>query len=361
MILHLNNAKTWRGGEQQVYYLVKGLKERGIPQIVAGYPNSELEKRINGLAPFFPVKMRGEVDVFAVRKLSKIVKEQNVSIVHTHTAKTHSIGLMLKKFHPDLKLVVSRRVDFHINKNVFSRKKYFSELNNYFLTVSNKIKEILIEDGVDPEKVVTVYSGIDLEKFKEKPDVNKLKAEFKLDENTITIGNVAALVDHKDQRTLLKAVAEVKTDKKYLFFILGSGELEAELKGLASELKIEDRVVFTGFRNDVRDFYALFDIFTLTSKEEGLGTSVLDAMANKLPIIATRGGGISEMLDHEQGALLAEIGDFKTLAGYYTRLIENQSLRKRFGNYNLKSVEKFSVENTINKTLQIYRALNPGL
>lgn len=357
MILHLNNSRTWRGGEQQLYYLVMGLAERKIPQILIGQPGSELEARIGSKIPFFPIRMLGEYDIIAARKIVKIVKENNIKLIHTHTGATHGLGLLTKIFLPKLKLVVSRRVDFHINKNPLSRRKYFSQKIDYFLTVSNRIKEVLIEDGVEPEKIITVYSGIDLNKFNEAGDKNKLLQEFQIPKDTVIIGNVAALVDHKDHETLLRAIHRIQTEKSYIFFLVGAGELEFKLKTLAKELDIEDKIIFTGFRNDIKDFYALFDIFTLTSKEEGLGTSVLDAMANKLPIVATNGGGIGEMLEDGKGSLLATVGDYTKLATHFTKLIESPALRNEYGKLNKESVKAFSIENTIQKTILVYNSL----
>lgn len=357
MILHLNNARTWRGGEQQLYYLISGLAERKIPQILIGQPNSELESRVAGKIPFFPIRMLGEYDIFAARKIAKIVTANHVNLIHTHTGAAHGLGLLTKRLTPQVKLVVSRRVDFHINKNPLSKRKYYSDKIDYFLTVSNRIKEVLIEDGINPEKVITVYSGIDLKKFETIGDKQKLIKEFNLNKDTVIIGNVAALVDHKDQETLLRTIPKIQANRDFKFFIVGSGELETKLKNLAKELNIENKVIFTGFRNDIIDFYALFDIFTLTSKEEGLGTSVLDAMANSLPIVATNGGGIGEMLHDKKGALLARVGDSSSLAQHYKTLVESPILRKEYGNKNKELVKAFSIENTIKKTIQVYNSL----
>ncbi|HNB98292.1 MAG TPA: glycosyltransferase, partial [Leptospiraceae bacterium] len=254
--MHLNNSRTWRGGEQQLYYLVCGLAERKIPQILIGQPNSELESRISEKVKFFPIKMKGEYDLIAAYKIAKIAKENQVKLIHTHTGATHGLALLAKFFFPSPKLVVSRRVDFHINKNPLSLRKYYSKRIDYFLTVSNRIKEVLIEDGVRPEKVVTVYSGIDLNKFKEAGNRNKLLKEFNIPSDTVIIGNVAALVDHKDHETMLRSIALIQTEKKFIFFLVGAGELETKLKNLVMELGISDKVVFTGFRNDIKDFYA---------------------------------------------------------------------------------------------------------
>lgn len=357
MILHLNNAKTWRGGEQQLYYLIMGLAERKIPQLLICQPNSELEKRIDNQIPVNSISMLGEYDIFAAKKIAKIIKSNNVKLIHTHTGAAHGLGILTKLYAPNVKLVVSRRVDFHINTNPLSKRKYYSNKIDYFLTVSNRIKEVLIEDGINPEKVITVYSGIDLKKFETSGNKENLINEFDIKKDTVVIGNIAALVDHKDQETLLRAIPYIQSEKDFRFFLVGAGELETKLKNLAKELKIEDKVTFTGFRNDIIDFYSLLDIFTLTSKEEGLGTSVLDAMTNSLPIVATNGGGIGEMLQDQKGSLLANVGDYMKLAENYSTLINNPSLRKEYGNKNKELVKAFSIENTIQKTIQVYNSL----
>jgi L-malate glycosyltransferase len=357
LILHLNNAKTWRGGEQQLYYLALGLKEKAISQIIVGQPDSELQERLSDQIDFIPVKMKGGYDLVAVFNLIKICKKYKVQIIHAHTANAHSLAFLLKLFLPKLFLIVSRRVDFRINKNAFSKIKYTSKKIDYILCVSNTIKNILFEDGVSPEKLLTVYSGIDLNKFKDHKIEKNIREEYSISKDTILIGNVAALVDHKDQRTLLKSIPYIETNKKYIFLIIGEGELELELKQLAIDLDISDKVIFTGYKKNILDYYSAMDIFTLTSKEEGLGTSVLDAMSAGLPIIATRGGGISEMLEENSGSFLCEVGDSAKLGESFTLLIENKKIREEFSKLNLEKVKLFSVENTIEKTLTVYNSL----
>jgi len=358
LILHINTAKTWRGGEQQLFYLAMGLKTANIPQIVVGLPHSELEEKCKDILPFVQVSIRGEWDIFAGRKIANLAKEKGVKIIHAHTARAHTMGLFAKFFYPAVKLVVSRRVDFSMSPNYFSKRKYFSPKNDVFLCVSNQVKKILLKDGIDPEKLLTVHSGIDLNRFSTLPVPSIIRTEFSIPDNKIVIGNVAALVDHKDQETLLKAIPHIQTKNPFVFMIVGSGELETKLKALAKELQIEDKLIFTGYRTDVLSFLSAFDIFTLTSKEEGLGTSVLDAMASGLPLIVTNGGGIGEMVENEKGGFVSNVGDSVSLAKAYTTLIESQELREKFAKYNLKQVKQFSVNETIKKTIQVYKTFN---
>lgn len=357
MILHINTADTWRGGEQQLLYLVKGLQKQKKKQIVIGQPNSELQKKITGIAEFIPVKMRGEVDPFCIRKIRKIIHDHKVKIIHAHTAKAHSIALRACHKYHHIRLLVSRRVDFPIKKNFLSKRKYFTPKVDYFLCVSDNVKSILIEDGVDPYKILTVRSGVDLSRFHKKVDINSLYQEFPFAQESVVIGNIAALVDHKDQKTLLHSIAKIQTKHPFKLLIIGEGELRQELIALCKQLQLEDKVIFTGFRKDILELLQFINIFTLTSKEEGLGTSVLDAMAAGLPCVVTRGGGIGEMIVHDRGGFIADVGDCNGLAKSFTRLIENQQIREEQGKFNLQHVKKFSVEETVKKTIAIYDSL----
>ncbi|MDX1961459.1 MAG: glycosyltransferase family 4 protein [Leptospiraceae bacterium] len=355
MIAHLNTALTWRGGEQQTAYLIQGLVNKKIPQLLICQPDSELEKRITSI-PKFPIKIRGEWDITAIKKIIEVIDENKVSLIHAHTAHAHSVGLLIKFFRPELKLVVSRRVDFSIAKNFFSKLKYTSDRVDQFLAVSNTIRNILVRDGVNPEKVVTVYSGIDL-KLKKKTKPFHLRKEFGIGKAELVIGNIAALVDHKDQKTLIKSISLLSSRIKCKLLIVGEGELEEELKQLVSDLRLESKVCFTGFRKDVDDILSILDVFVMSSKEEGLGTSVLDAMAFGLPVVITKGGGLVEMIEHEKGGLISDIKDSVRLAENLTRVLEDKQLRLEFGKYNLEAVKRFSFDNTIEKTIKVYQSL----
>ncbi|TGK01293.1 glycosyltransferase family 1 protein [Leptospira langatensis] len=358
MILHIDTETGWRGGERQLFLLAEGLKKHKIPQLILCRPGSALETRASEIGlPIVTLPLKGEWDLASVKALRELILSKGIKLIHAHTAKAHSIAWMAKAKLPNVKLVVSRRVDFRIRKNWFSKRKYISDRVDLFLSVSNRIREILVMDGIDPAKVVTVYSGIDLSTSKKAGNPAYLRKEFHLDKDDLIIGNIAALVDHKDQKTLLHAISLIETDKKFKVLIVGEGELKKELESLASEKKILDKVIFTGFRNDIPELLSVFDIFTLTSKEEGLGTSVLDAMASGLPIVATNGGGIAEMLTEGEGAFVKEVGDASSLAQAYKSLLEDPKLRKSMGAFNKEAVKRFSVKNTIKKTELAYYSL----
>ncbi|MEQ9366445.1 MAG: glycosyltransferase [Leptospirales bacterium] len=375
-VLHLNTAKTWRGGERQVWFLAQGLKERGLTQWVVGRPGGELEERCRAAdVPFHGVAMRGEWDLLAVRRLRQFIREHRLNILHTHTSRAHGLGLMAAAGTPECKLVVSRRVDFPASKNWLSRRKYLSSRIARYIAVSENVKRVLLADGVPAERIDIAYSGIDLTRFEtlrgeaaaaSEGNRAALRSEFGLGASKprpIVIGNVAALVDHKDQATLLDALAGISATgaPEFRCLIFGEGELRDQLESRARELDILNRrVFFAGFRDGIDDAYRLFDIFVMSSKEEGLGTAVLDAMGFGLPVAATAGGGIPEMIVDGEGGYLSPVGDAAKLGRDLRTLIESPDLRERFGAYNRERVKRFSHQTTCEDTLKIYRDVLKG-
>ncbi|BDA77731.1 glycosyl transferase [Leptospira kobayashii] len=358
MILHINTSREWRGGEQQLYYLAQGLNQNKIEQLIVCQPNSPLFERCTEAGfSCYPLEMKGEWDRKAVKAIRNICLEKKVKLIHTHTAHAHGLAVFAKRNTLNIPLIVSRRVDFKPGTSIFSRWKYGHSANDYYLPVSQAIKKVMLEAGISPEKLITVYSGIDLKRFSKLPSGEGIREEFSIPKKTIIIGNIAALVDHKDQETLIRAIEKMKTQVPFKVLIVGEGRLERKLKTLTKELGLEDKIIFTGYRTDILALLSLFDIFTLTSKEEGLGTSVLDAMASALPVVATTGGGIGEMLTDGQGAFLSPVGDSTSLAKSFDSLVESEALRNSFGTFNKLAVKRFSCTETSEKTKLIYYSL----
>ena len=365
-ILHLNTAKTWRGGERQVFYLADELRRRDIAQVIVGRPRSELgERSVAAGLPFEAVSMGGEWDLFAVAKLRRICREHSINLIHAHTSRAHGLGLMAVRGLAGVRLVVSRRVDFPASVNYLSQRKYLSKRVAAYIAISENVRRILIQDGVPADRIRIVYSGVDTERFAAGPAaderVAQLRTELGLDPDTLVSGNVAALEEHKDQRTLLNALALLNTSvpelaQKTRTILLGEGKLRDALEAQArqSGLLQSGLVSFAGFRANIDEFYRLMHVFVLSSVEEGLGTAVLDAMAAGLPVAATAAGGIPEMIDHEQGGLLSAPGDAQTLARHLQTLLEDAQLRERCGAYNRKRVRRFSKSATCEDTLKVY-------
>jgi glycosyltransferase involved in cell wall biosynthesis len=297
-----------------------------------------------------------ELDLKAAWRLSRVVQRVGPDIVHAHdphgvAMASMALSMITRTRAP--RLVVSRRVDFRLKRNSFSRWKYRQV--DLFIASSNAIRDLLVADGIPADRVMTVYEGIDVDRIARTEPVN-LHAAFFLPHNAPIVGNVAALVPHKGQRHLVDAVPQVlarAADTR--FVILGEGPLRPELEHRVKQLHLEKHVVLPGFRDDVLACIKAFDLFVMSSETEGLGTSLLDAMAAGKACVGTKAGGIPEaILDGETG-LIVPPRDPAALAAAIVRLLKAPALRDEMGAAGLARARAvFSVEKMVAGTLEAY-------
>lgn len=356
-ILHVSSPLSWRGGEQQLFYLYLGLKSKAFQQIVFCPQHSELSKKIDE-SDCVTYKKRSGFDIAAAFKLAKLCKAKKVDLIHCHDAHAHTTAVLAADiFGNKVPIVLSRRVDFHIGKSWFSRHKYNHKRIVSILCVSDAIKEIVRPAITNANiRVVTVHSGVDVLKY-QNAKRGKLRKEFGIPEGGMIIGNVAAMADHKDIPTFLRTVKRLQSNESFYFFLIGSGPLELEMKAMASELQLTSRLIFTGFRNDLTEIFCDLDVLLFTSKTEGLGTTILDAFANKVPVVATNAGGISEMIHHLQTGLLCEVGDDEQLANAVLHVLENAELNQKLIENALEKLKQFSWTEMVAKTQAEYHQL----
>lgn len=358
-VLHLSSEKTWRGGEQQIAYLIDELNAMGIENLVAARTDSAFEKYCTSKSinvKVFPFK--NSFDLSTALAIKDLCKKEKVDIIHMHSSKSHGIGVLSAVLGNTVPLILSRRVDFVPKQNMLTRWKYNHSAIKRIVGVSDKITSIMKHYVKDPSLCVTVHSGVDLNKFNHQQRTeNSLRKEFGIDSRTLLIGNTSALEAHKDYFTFIETIKKLADDGVPLqALIIGEGSLKTQLQEFVREKELTDKVIFTGFRKDITRILPDLDVFLMTSNEEGLGTSVLDAFLAKVPVVATAAGGIPEMVIHEQTGMLAPIGDSGALAGHIKRIFSDDALRRAVVNgASQKVASGFSKEMTAKKTLAVYR------
>ncbi|PCJ60823.1 MAG: hypothetical protein COA73_07940 [Candidatus Hydrogenedentota bacterium] len=355
-VLHIDEQTGWRGGEQQVSYLINGLAQRGHNVYLAGRPGSEIITRPHFSAEItpFPIPLRNEMDMGSVLQLARIIKEHRIDIIHAHTSHSHTLACLAKKWARQGKVLVSRRVDFPPKQDPINRWKY--ALPDRYVAISSAIRDVLIRSGVNEDKIRLVHSAINPSRFQ----VDALdRAAIGIPEDAVLLGNVAALVGHKDQDTLIRAMAYVvKRIPNAHLVIAGEGKLRGTLENLIAELGLETYIHLLGYRNDIPQILQALDIFVMSSKEEGLGTSVLDAMACRKPVVATAAGGIPEMVIHEETGLLVPKQQPEALADAILRLIEDSDLQLRLAEKGWEKLNReFTIEKMVDGNESVYEEL----
>jgi glycosyltransferase involved in cell wall biosynthesis len=354
--LHVDTARSWRGGQNQVLLTVNGLREIGQRAALVAHPDGELRRRASEGLELIPIAPRTEVDLTAAWRLSRVVRKLRPDVVHAHDPHGVAMAALALSFAggaPAPVLVASRRVDFHLKGNSLSRWKYRQV--DCFITASEAIRQMLVADGIPSSRTVTVHEGIDVEHAEAAARVN-LHEAFWLPHHAPIVGNVAALVPHKGQRYLVDAahlVVQEVPDAR--FVILGEGELREHLERQVREYRLEKHVLLPGFRTDVLGCIKGFDLFVMSSVTEGLGTSLLDAMACGKPVVATDAGGIPEVVDQGVTGTLVPARDPRTMATAIVELLSDESRRRAMGEAGLARVKaRFTVERMVAATAKVY-------
>lgn len=331
-ILHVSTAESWRGGEQQLANLIAANSGR-CQNIVLCAAASAMENycRLNNIQHFsFSKKWLGRYR--AAAKLSGLCTKMKISIVHCHDSHAHSMAITAAVFlRNKCPIVVHRRVDFPVGAGIFSRFKYRHPAVVAYICVSETIKKILVPYLKRPELAITIYSSIDLERFMQAADTKvNLKQELKLPPGAKLIGNTAALAPHKDYTTFVKTAALLSLKHPdWYFVIIGEGAERVHIENEIASNQLENHIFMTGFREDVPQLLGSLDAFLMTSKTEGLGTSILGAFVAKVPVVATKAGGIPELVEEGQSGLLAEVGDAQGLANQMERVLTDHDLKAR--------------------------------
>jgi glycosyltransferase involved in cell wall biosynthesis len=361
--LHVDTARTWRGGQNQVLVTVLGLRAFGHRTMLVAHPDGELRRRAEEGLEFLALAPVTEMDLSAAWRFSRAIKQLRPDVIHAHDPHAVAMSALALSMSTQLvkpPLVASRRVDFHLRGSSLSRWKYRQV--DMFICASEAIRQMLLGDGVPSQRAVTVHEGIDLARAAAATPA-KLHEELWLPHGAPIVGNVAALVAHKGQRHLIDAAAlVVRQVPDARFVIAGEGELRDPLEQQIKHLGLEKHVLLAGFRPDILSLHKAFDIFVMSSVTEGLGTSLLDAMACGRPIVATRAGGIPEVVLDGTTGILVPPRDHHAMADAIVKLLKDEELRKAMGAEGLSLANaRFSAERMVQDTLRVYErvALHP--
>jgi glycosyltransferase involved in cell wall biosynthesis len=359
-VLHISSEASWRGGEQQIMYLVEESRKLGVNAMVACRKGSKVEEycRNNNL-PFYTLPFSSAYDLRTALGIKRLCKKLNVDLIQTHTSKSHTLSVIAGVLGLDVPQILTRRVDFAVKDNWFSRFKYNYRKIKKVICISETILEITKRDIKDVSKLTMIHSGVDTYKFGAHRNSDWLRQKYNLERDIRIVGNTSAISDQKDYPTFIGVVEEVlnRGIPNVQFFIVGDGPDRESVENLVKERGLEHKVILTGFVTNIQEVLPSLDIFLFTSKTEGLGTSILDAMAAGVPIVTTNAGGIPEMITHGKNGLMYDVKDVSSLADGLIEVLNNPERGKQLAVEAFETVEDFSKEKTARRTVEVYREI----
>jgi glycosyltransferase involved in cell wall biosynthesis len=351
-VLHVDTEKGWRGGERQTLWLAAEMAKRGHESVVAARHGEPLAARASA-AGLSVVDCRpvSELDPRAAWRLRREILAQRFDVVHAHTAHAVAIGAMAT-VGTGVPLVVARRVDFPLRGNAGTRWKYGRAAR--IVAVSDAVANVLVAGGVARTRIAVVPDGVDLRRTVE-PATAATLAACGVAPNRPLVVQVAQLVGHKDPLNFVRAMAYAnRGSTKLQALLVGDGPLRPEVTGEIQRLSLVDVIHLTGFRDDADSLLAAASVACLSSREEGMGSVLLDAMAFGRPIAATIAGGIPEVVVDGESGLLAARENPEALGAAIARLANDRALADRLAEGGRRRVREFSVERMTDRTIDIY-------
>jgi glycosyltransferase involved in cell wall biosynthesis len=355
-VVHVDTERGWGGGQRQLHALATGMQRRGHESWVMARPDSLLAAALarDGI-PVVPLAPVFEWDPVAAGRLRALVRRVRADVVHAHAA--HAVSLAaLAVVGTRVPLLVTRRVALPLRRNPLSRWKYARPA--HFIAVSQRVRSVLRAGGVAAERISVVHSGVEVGRAAARASAATLR-ELGVEPGRPLVVMVSALIPpHKDPATFLAAIAAVRDaggDVQAL--LVGDGPLAAAAARLCSRLGLGGVVRLVGFRRDAVELLAAADVAVLSSRDEGLGTTLLDAMVAGVPVAATAAGGVTEVVRDEVDGLLVPVGDAAALGAAIGRLLGEADLRASLVAAARERVRQFSIDRTVEGTLDVYRSL----
>ena len=359
-------CRNTRGGmKQHILSLAKGLAENGMDVTIAGprldTPVSPPFKTVTLPIPENPLTPAG---VYSLNKLTDLIKKNKYGIVHTHGYVAGIIGRIAAARAGNALMVHSVHNFFPVFSpitlyGIKGIEVWLSRYTARIIAVSEHLRKDLVKIGIPAEKISTIYNGVDPTMFNP-ADRQYVRESLGFPPYSFVIGTVARLIPAKGVDLFIEALALVKKNNPSIKgVIVGDGPEALKLQTLARSLGIAGGIRFLGYRNDVPKLLSAFDLFVLSSRQEGFGISVLEAQYSGLPVIASAAGGIPEIVRHGVDGLLFPAGDYSALADRISFLLEKPDYRHTLALEGKRKVkESYTSDRMIQSTLQLYSGLN---
>jgi glycosyltransferase involved in cell wall biosynthesis len=351
-ILYLTTHLNTGGITSYVLSLASALLKRGHKIFVASSGGQLVPQFIKAGITYIPIPIRTKQEfhlpkiTVSLFKLLKIIRKENIEIIHSHTRVTQVLGTLLQYFSG--KPHISTAHGFF--KKRISRK-LFPCWGKPVIAISESVKEHLVRDFKVKEKdIKIIYSGIDVSKFR-----GQKKKDLGLGDSLV-IGIIARLSEEKGHLYLVEAMKSVLAKfPSAKLLIVGEGRMEKRIKEKIEELKIKENVIFLASVSDTSEMLAALDIFVMPSLKEGLGLSLMEAMASGLAVVASDVGGIKSLIKDGENGLLVRPADAAELCHGLLELLSNPQKREFLGrNARIYIEQNYSLESMVSQTENLY-------
>jgi len=321
--------------------LVRILQEKGIRTEILRLRNWRKIRNIR----FIPL---------LVYSLVKFIKKEKIELIHCNEFWVNPYGVISSKI-TRIPCITHIRTSLDVKKV----KDYLLAYSDKLIAVSDMTRKPIEEFRQILKKTVTVYNGVDTKKFNPDIKCERLRKELHIESDEIVIGTIGQLYPDKGQKAFIQsAFIVLEKYPKAKFLIVGKAKKEKykkQLQELVVKLGLQDKIIFTGKRDDIPQILSILDIFALSTLKEGFARVIIEAMACARPVIATRVGGNSEAVIDGRTGFIIPVNSPDILAQKTMELIENKDKRKQMGKVGRERVvNNFSLEHYVERIEKTY-------
>ncbi|MED4781720.1 glycosyltransferase [Brevibacillus choshinensis] len=372
-VLHVIGGGEFGGAEQHILNLVSTFPVAEVEVAVVCFYDSLFASKLRQAGiTVLTLDQFGRFDLRLLRALRDTFQSFEPAIIHTHGVKANffsrlaSRGMsvpLLTTVHSFLRYDYASPLAYAI---VSLMERGTRQWNRHYIAISEALASILREQGIPSRDISVIYNGMDLSPYRETQqragDRARLRAEWDIPEDAFLFGTVARFVPVKGLPVLVDAFATLVRDNDSTAYLVlvGDGPERDGLENQVRQLGLESQVRFAGFRQDIPACLNACDSFVHSSFYEGLGYTIIEAMASEVPVVASNVGGVKEFVFHEKTGLVVEPGDSSALSQAMGRLQVSNELRQSMVRHALEKVESsFTIELMTQKILSLYRKFLP--
>lgn len=362
-VLHIISGGEVGGSKNHLLSLVKNMDSNQCRNIILCFIKGKLyEEAVELGLDIRHVEQKKRMDVSVVNRIKDICEKENINIINCHGGRANFIGWFLKRKYEAVYLTTVHsdyRDDYRGNRYktlVYSNiNKIAMKSFDYYITVSDTFKNMLVDRGFEASKIHVVYNGIDFNKIRENVSKYEVLGRYNIDKAEHYVTMIARFHPVKGHRVFIDACRKVIDEEQDVRFILvGDGDLKEEIKQYTIDLHLEKYVSFVGFQ-PADEFINISDFTVLTSFTESFPLVILESAAHGKTVISTEVGGIPKLIENGVNGFLIQPGDSLALAARMLEMIRDIEMSAEFGKkLYLKARENYSIENLVRSYLGIY-------
>jgi glycosyltransferase involved in cell wall biosynthesis len=348
--------REWRGGQNQFFLLLKGLYARGYAAELLAAKGSSLGHRAAKAGFCVHYTSRDNLRLPAARKIRSLMSDGRFDLVQVN--ESHALtAAWLARTHRRVPLLISRRVGYAIGQNYFSRARFGAATK--IIANSHWVAEQAVASGAARDKLSVIYEGVEIPTAVTAETKRAARKHWNVRDDEQLLGCAGVLLPDKGQEWVIRALPKLRGEFPNCKLLLaGEGAYRPDLERLTAELQLGDAVTFAGFVRDIESFYRALDIFVFPALFEGLGTSLLAAMAHGVPSVTYFGCALGEIVENQKSGLQVEPRNTEALSDAVGTILRDSSHATAIGTAGRKRMEEvFSADRMVEDTLRLYRVV----